>query len=92
VLAEFANNSAQSDATGRSPFKIVDGRSLVISPSLETTGSSVANDRARELAKVIAEGKTTLQWTQERYKQVDKGNSVSKFQVGDKVWLLGMHI
>jgi hypothetical protein len=33
-----------------------------------------------------------LQWTQECYNQVDKGNPMPKFQVGDKVWLLGTHI
>jgi hypothetical protein len=52
----------------------------------------VADDRARELAKVIAEVKATPQWTQEQYNQADKGNSLPKFHVGDKVWLLGSHI
>jgi hypothetical protein len=92
VLTEFAHNNTQSDATGCSPFQIVYGQSLVISPSLEPTGTPVAYNRAQELAEVIAEVKAMLQWTQEPYKRVDKGNSVLKFQVGDKVWLLGSHI
>jgi transposase InsO family protein len=92
VLTEFTHNNGQSDATGCSPFQIVYGHSPVISPSLEPTGTPVANNRAGELAKVIAEVKATLQWTQERYKRADKGNSVPKFQVGDNVWLLGTHI
>jgi hypothetical protein len=92
ALAEFAHNNAQSNATSSSPFQIVYGQSPVISLSLEPTGTPVANDRAQELAKVIAEVKATLQWTQECYKRADKGNSMPKFQAGDKVWLLGSHI
>jgi transposase InsO family protein len=68
VLAESAHNNAQSDATSHSPFQIVYGRSLVISLSLEPTGMPVADNRAWELAKVIAEVRATLQWTQECYK------------------------
>jgi hypothetical protein len=92
VIAEFAHNNAQSNAMGRSPFQIVYGHSLVIAPSREPTVTPVADDRAQELAEVIAEVKAMLQWTQEHYKRADKGNSVPKFQVGDKVWLLGSHI
>jgi hypothetical protein len=68
VLTEFAHNNAQSDATGHSPFWIVYGQSLVIFPSREPTGTPVADDRARELTKVIAEVKAMLMWTQEHYK------------------------
>jgi hypothetical protein len=92
VLTEFAHNNAQSNATGCSLFQIVYGQSLVISPSLEPTGTPVADNQAWELTEVIAEVKATLQWTQECYRRADKGNSMPKFQVGDKVWLLGSHI
>jgi hypothetical protein len=46
VLAEFGHNNTQSNAIGHSPFQIVYGCSLVISPSLEPTGTPVADDRA----------------------------------------------
>jgi hypothetical protein len=65
VLADFTHNNAQSGTIGHSPFQIVYGRSPVISPSLVPTGTPVANNRAQELAKVIAEVKATPQWTQE---------------------------
>jgi hypothetical protein len=63
VLAEFTHNNTQNDATGHSPFQIVYGRSPVISPSPEPTGTPVANDRAQELNKAIAEVTAMLQCT-----------------------------
>ncbi|CCO33777.1 Retrotransposable element Tf2 155 kDa protein type 3 [Rhizoctonia solani AG-1 IB] len=72
-LAEFAHNNARSEATGKSPFEIVYGRSPMISPALEPTGSPAADDRAKQLADTIQEVQASIKWAQERYKQADKG-------------------
>ncbi|CCO34985.1 Retrotransposable element Tf2 155 kDa protein type 1 [Rhizoctonia solani AG-1 IB] len=72
-LAEFAHNNAKSKATGKSPFEIVYGRSPMISPALEPTGSPAADDRAKQLADTIQEVQASIKWAQERYKQADKG-------------------
>ncbi|QRV92840.1 Retrotransposable element Tf2 protein [Ceratobasidium sp. AG-Ba] len=91
-MAEFAHNNAKNDATGKSPFEIIYGRSPSISPSLEPTGNPIADDRARELHETIQEVSATLNWTQERYKHADGGKTPPEFVVGDKVWLLSLNI
>ncbi|QRW25151.1 Retrotransposable element Tf2 protein [Rhizoctonia solani] len=91
-LAEFAHNNARSKATGKSPFEIVYGRSPVISPLLEPTGSPIADDRAKQLAETIQEVQASIKWAQERYKQTDTGKLPPEFQPGDKVWLLASNI
>ncbi|KAB5587603.1 Retrotransposable element Tf2 [Ceratobasidium theobromae] len=91
-IAEFCHNNSRSEATGKSPFEIVYGRSPIISPSLEPTGTPAADDRAQELQDMIQEVKATLEWTRERYKWSDNGAKLPEFKIGDKVWLLGMNI
>ncbi|CEL62768.1 hypothetical protein RSOLAG1IB_05127 [Rhizoctonia solani AG-1 IB] len=91
-LAEFAHNNAKGEATGESPFEIVYGRSLMISPALEPTGSPAADDRAKQLADTIQEVQVSIKWAQERYKQADKGKPPPEFAPGDKVWLLASNI
>ncbi|CCO34445.1 Retrotransposable element Tf2 155 kDa protein type 1 [Rhizoctonia solani AG-1 IB] len=91
-LAEFNHNNAKSKATGKSPFEIVYGRSPMISPALEPTGSPAADDRAKQLADTIQEVQASIKWAQERYKQADKGKQPPEFAPGDKVWLLASNI
>ncbi|QRV73871.1 Retrotransposable element Tf2 protein [Ceratobasidium sp. AG-Ba] len=91
-LAEFAHNNAKKEATGKFPFEIIHGRSPIVSPSLEPTGNPVADDGAQEIYEAIQDVMAALQWSQERYKQADRGKPPSEFAVGDKVWLLSLHI
>ncbi|KAF8750038.1 hypothetical protein RHS01_09619 [Rhizoctonia solani] len=81
-----------SKATGKLPFEIVYGRSPVISPLLEPTGSPIADDRAKQLAETIHEVQASIKWAQERYKQADTGKPPLEFQPGDKVRLLALNI
>ncbi|KAF8721484.1 hypothetical protein RHS02_08897, partial [Rhizoctonia solani] len=76
----------------KSPFEIVYGRSPVISPLLESTGSPIADDRAKQLAETIQEVQASIKWAQERYKQADTGKPPPEFQPGDKVWFLASNI
>ncbi|KAF8747242.1 hypothetical protein RHS01_11373 [Rhizoctonia solani] len=73
-------------------LKIVYGRSPVISPLLEPTGSPIADDRAKQLAETIQAVQASIKWAQERYKQADTGKPPPEFQPGDKVWLLASNI
>ncbi|QRV94487.1 Retrotransposable element Tf2 protein [Ceratobasidium sp. AG-Ba] len=91
-MAEFAHNNAKNDATGKSAFEIIYGRSPSISPSLEPTGNPIADDRARHLHETIQEVSATLNRTQERYKHANGGKTPPEFVVGDKVWLLSLNI
>ncbi|KAB5587482.1 Retrotransposable element Tf2 [Ceratobasidium theobromae] len=83
-IAEFCHNNSRSEATGKSPFDIVYGRSPVISPSLEPTGTPAADDRAQELQDTIQEVKATLEWTRECYKRSDNGARLPEFKIGNK--------
>ncbi|CCO34382.1 Retrotransposable element Tf2 155 kDa protein type 2 [Rhizoctonia solani AG-1 IB] len=89
-LAEFTHNNAKSQATGKSPFEIVYGRSPMISLALEPTESPAADDRAKQLADTMQEVQASIKWAWERYKQADKGKQHSEFAPGDKVWLLAL--
>ncbi|KAB5587831.1 Retrotransposable element Tf2 [Ceratobasidium theobromae] len=92
-IAEFCHNSSRSEATGKSPFEIIYGQSpVIISPSLEPTGTPAADNRAQELQEMIKEAKAMLEWTREHYKCSDDGAKLPEFKIGDKVWLLGMNI
>ncbi|CEL56343.1 Retrotransposable element Tf2 155 kDa protein type 2 OS=Schizosaccharomyces pombe (strain 972 / ATCC 24843) GN=Tf2-7 PE=4 SV=1 [Rhizoctonia solani AG-1 IB] len=91
-LRPFINHRQSDWATGKSPFEIVYGRSPVISPALEPTGSPAADDRAKQLAETIQKVQASVKWAQECYKQADKGKQPPEFAPGDKVWLLASNI
>ncbi|KAG9125131.1 hypothetical protein FRC07_008853, partial [Ceratobasidium sp. 392] len=54
------HQNSRSEATGKPPFEIIYGRSLVFSPFVELKGLAAADDRAKELRDTIKEVKATL--------------------------------
>ncbi|KAG9098186.1 hypothetical protein FS749_004436 [Ceratobasidium sp. UAMH 11750] len=90
-LAEFAYNSSNHSATGKSLFFTLYGYHLAFTPKGDTqTSIPAAQDHAKEIAKIHTKVRSSLE--QSKQKMIDPLLSWPTYKPGEKVWLNAKNI